>query len=101
MLSLAAKRVLITGGSRGIGRATALLFARLGARVALSYATDAAAADEVVREIGVDSIALQADLARVEHADRLVAFASRAMGGIDILVVNHGIWKQASLPDLT
>jgi 3-oxoacyl-[acyl-carrier protein] reductase len=104
MLSLAGKSALVSGGSRGIGRAVAVLFGRLGARVAVNYRADEAAARETVAAVvaeGAQAVALRADLARPEEADRLVAEAERALGPLDVLVANHGIWKRASLEDMT
>jgi 3-oxoacyl-[acyl-carrier protein] reductase len=63
MLSLAGRNALVTGGSRGIGRAVCALFGRLGARVAVGYQRDEAAAAEAVREAGGDAFAVRADLA--------------------------------------
>jgi 3-oxoacyl-[acyl-carrier protein] reductase len=104
MLSLAGKTALVSGGSRGIGRAVAVRFGRLGARVAVNYRADEAAARETVAAVvaeGAQAVALRADLARPEEADRLVAEAERALGPLDVLVANHGIWKRASLEDMT
>jgi 3-oxoacyl-[acyl-carrier protein] reductase len=100
MLSLEGRTALVTGGSRGIGRAVSVLFARLGVRVAVNYVRDPAAADETlaaVRAAGSDGCALQADVSRPEDAERLVAETERSLGGLDVLVVNHGIWKRASI----
>jgi 3-oxoacyl-[acyl-carrier protein] reductase len=102
--SLRGRAALVTGGSRGIGRAVAELFARLGARVAVHYARDAHAADETVaaaRRHRVDALAIRADLARAGEAERLVQEASAGLGGLDVLVVNHGIWKHAPFLDMT
>lgn len=100
MLSLAGKTALVSGGSRGIGRAVAVLFGRLGARVAVNYRADEAAARETVAAVaaeGSQALALRADLAVPEEAERLVAEAEGALGALDVLVANHGIWKRASL----
>ena len=104
MLSLAGKNALVTGGSRGIGRATCALFARLGARVAVAYATNEAAARQAVEEIeaaGSRAVALRADLARDGEPERLVAAAEDALGPLDILVASHGIWKRAPIDTMT
>jgi 3-oxoacyl-[acyl-carrier protein] reductase len=104
MLDLGGRTALVTGGGRGIGRATALLFGRLGARVALSYRSDRDAAEAVAAEIqagGGKANALQADLANPEEAERLVQETVSTLGGLDCLVANHGIWKRASLLDMT
>jgi 3-oxoacyl-[acyl-carrier protein] reductase len=104
MLTLEGRAALVTGGSRGIGRAVGLLMARLGARVALGYQRDQAAAEEAVREIagaGGQAVALQADLGDATAARRLVDEAIRALDGLDVLVVNHGIWKRAPIDSMT
>jgi len=103
-LSLAGKSALVTGGGRGIGRATSLLFGRLGARVAIGYHSDERAAREAVAALereGARAVALRADLARPDEADRLVAEAERALGPLDVLVANHGIWKRAPIESMT
>jgi 3-oxoacyl-[acyl-carrier protein] reductase len=104
MLSLAGKTALVTGGSRGIGRAACLLFGRLGARVAVAFAREEAAAREVVAALdaaGSGGVALQADLSREGEAERLVAAAEQALGPLDVLVANHGIWKRAPIDSMT
>jgi 3-oxoacyl-[acyl-carrier protein] reductase len=104
MLTLAGKAALVTGGSRGIGRAVGVLFGRLGARVALGYARDEKAAREAVAEVeatGAKVVALRADLARDGEAERLVARAEEALGPLDVLVANHGIWKRAPIEAMT
>jgi len=104
MLTLAGRTALVTGGSRGIGRATCVLFARLGARVAVAYAHDEKAARAVVAEVeraGSSGVALRADLARDKEAERLVEKAEKALGPVDTLVANHGIWKRAPIDGMT
>ena len=104
MLSLDGKVALVTGGSRGIGRAVCTLFGRLGARVAVAYAHDHAAAKETVaavREAGAEAVALEADLATEGEAERIVRETEDALGALDILVVNHGIWKPAPIESMT
>jgi 3-oxoacyl-[acyl-carrier protein] reductase len=103
VLTLAGQAALVTGGARGIGRATAQLFARLGARVCVNYARDAAAAEETVASIrssGGDAFAFQADLRDHDAAGRLVAAAVERFSALDVLVVNHGVWKGGAIHEL-
>jgi len=104
MLSLDGRSALVTGGSRGIGRAVSLLFARLGARVALAYESDEAAAASALAEIeagAATAVTLQADLAVAGEAERLVARAEAALGALDIVVLCHGIWKRAAIESMS
>jgi 3-oxoacyl-[acyl-carrier protein] reductase len=95
-LDMDGRTVLVTGGSRGIGRAVAVAYAREGARVALTYARDDRAAAEVVDEIGVGgsgrAIALHLDLADRASIEAAVAGAVDAFGGLDVLVANAVRW---------
>ena len=93
MIDLSGRRAFVTGGSRGIGRATALLLARAGASVAIGYATrrdDAEAVVAAIRAAGGPAEAVGGDLGESAAAERVVAQV--AQGGLDLLVVNHGIW---------
>ena len=93
MIDLSGRRAFVTGGSRGIGRATALLLARAGASVAIGYATrrdDADATVVAIRAAGGQAEAVGGDLGDQSAAERVVAQA--AQRGLDLLVVNHGIW---------
>jgi 3-oxoacyl-[acyl-carrier protein] reductase len=104
VLNLEGRTALVTGGSRGIGRAVSVLFARLGARVAVGYQSDGAAAEATlaeVRGLGSDGVALRADLADTNAARGLVDQAIGALGHLDVLVVNHGIWKEAPIETMT
>lgn len=104
MLTLAGRVALVTGGSRGIGRAVAVLFGGLGARVALSYVRDEEAARTALAEVtagGAGAVALRADLARPAEADRLVTETLARFGRLDVVVVNQGIWKRAPLLEMT
>ncbi len=95
MISLEGRKTLITGGSRGIGRATALLFARAGSDVAFTYGCQEAAALEVLKAIeptGRAGLAFKCDIADEAAVRNVVAEIVRAWGGIDVLVNNAGIW---------
>ena len=94
--------VLITGGSRGIGAATALAAARAGYAVALSFQTDGQAAQSVVREIevlGGRAMALQADVAQEDSVLAMFAAVDAAWGRLDALVNNAGVVDVASRVD--
>ncbi len=87
---------LVTGGSRGIGRAVALGLAQAGANVAISYRAKRAEAEAVVealRQYGVESLALQADVAEVAAAATLVGSVLARWGRLDVLVNNAGITR--------
>lgn len=85
---------LVTGGSRGIGAATAKLFARHGAAVAVNYVQNTAAAQQVVAEIeaaGGKALAVQADVTKQDQIESLVEKVTEALGPIDTLVSNAAI----------
>lgn len=91
---------IITGGSRGIGRATALALATEGARVAVNYASSSTAADEVVAEIteaGGEAIAVQGDVSKADQVDALFNKVTETWGRVDILVNNAGITRDTLL----
>ncbi|MFI1914203.1 SDR family NAD(P)-dependent oxidoreductase [Nocardia sp. NPDC020380] len=93
-MSLSGRVALVTGGSRGIGRATALALAEDGADIAVNYRRDADAATEVVAEIeklGRRALAVQASVDSAEDDERMVAQVLDALGFVDILVNNAGI----------
>jgi 3-oxoacyl-[acyl-carrier protein] reductase len=95
MIDLAGQAALVTGGSRGIGRAAALLLARSGSDVALTFHTRADEAESAAREVqrlGRRAFVGGGDLADPEVVDRLVAGVKREFGGLDIFVANAGVW---------
>src|SRR2546427_2525537 len=90
-MSLKGKHALVTGGSRGIGRGIALKLAEAGARVAIHYHANEAAAKETldrVRKHGADGFLVQADVSRVEDVRRMLAQVHQQLGALDILVAN-------------
>lgn len=93
---LEGKVALVTGASRGIGRAIALELARQGANVAVNYAGNEAKANEVVetiRSLGREAFAVQADVACAEDVERIVKTVLDQFGRLDILVNNAGITR--------
>lgn len=101
MISLAGKRILVTGGSRGIGRATAMLCARAGADVGITYHTRRADAEAVARSIR--ALGRRVYVGGGDHADanrvsQLFAELKAAFGGLDGFVANHGVWPAAEIP---
>jgi 3-oxoacyl-[acyl-carrier protein] reductase len=106
MIDLAGQVALVTGGSRGIGRAAALLLARAGADVALTFHTRADQAESVAREVqavGRRTYVGGGDLGDPEVVDRLVAGIRREFGRLDMLVANAGIWpaEECRLPEIS
>jgi 3-oxoacyl-[acyl-carrier protein] reductase len=99
-LRLQDRVAIITGASRGIGRATALALAAEGAKVVVNYATSSPAAEEVVAAItdmGGNAIALQADVSKLDQVDALVNQTLEKLGRVDILVNNAGITRDTLL----
>jgi 3-oxoacyl-[acyl-carrier protein] reductase len=95
-IDLAGRVAIVTGGSRGIGRAAVERLAAAGATVVFSYHRHAAAAREVVRHVaagGGTALAVRADVGREADATALVRAALRRFGRADILVNNAGIWE--------
>jgi 3-oxoacyl-[acyl-carrier protein] reductase len=103
-LSLRERVAVVTGGSRGIGRATALRLAELGASVVVNYARDEKAASETVREVekrGVKAMAVRADVSLLKEAGRLVGTTLEEFKRLDILVCNAGIWEGAPVEEMS
>lgn len=102
-LDLKDRVAIITGGSRGIGRATVEAFAACGTHVVINYRSDESAAQETVRKAeaeGVEALALQCDVREVAAAERLVAEVVQRFKRLDILVCNAGIWEGARIENI-
>ena len=99
-MRLKGKVALITGSSRGVGRAVALAYAREGANIVVNYASNKDAAEEVVaaiEEMGSKAIAFKADVAKAAEAEALVEKGIEEFGQLDILVNNAGFGRPAML----
>lgn len=100
MISLQGRRTLITGGSRGIGRAAVLMFAQAGSDVAFNYLLREDAAREVRAAVvakGRECLMYRADISREDEVRGMVADINGAWGGIDVLVNNAGIWTDLEM----
>jgi 3-oxoacyl-[acyl-carrier protein] reductase len=101
VISLEGKRAFVTGGGRGIGRATALMLAQAGAGVAVGYRSRRAEADETlagVRRLRRPALGVMGDLGDPAAAGRAVDDAVQGLGGLEFLIVNHGIWPADEVP---
>ena len=99
---MADRAVLVTGGSRGIGRAIAVAFANLGDRVAVHHRDSAALAAEVVATLpGSGHTVVQADLADPEAVRQAVDAACETLGGLDVLVNNAGIYVRHQIAEVS
>ncbi|HEV8265178.1 MAG TPA: SDR family oxidoreductase [Gemmatimonadales bacterium] len=92
MIDLTGRRAFVTGGGRGIGLATARLLARAGAKVATGYRSRKPKPDPAI------AATVAGDLGDVTAATRVVAEVVDALGGLDIVVVNHGVWPPDAVP---
>ena len=101
MISLAGRTALVTGGSRGIGRATAVLLARAGADVALTYLSRVAEAEATaseIRALGRRAVVVGGDLADPRAASSMADAVRREFGRLDYFVANAGIWPPDDVP---
>lgn len=101
MITFGGKCAMVTGGSRGVGRATALAFARAGADVALTYHTRREAAMAVVAEVeamGRRAVAVGGNHADEAAVDRMFATVAGSLGPLDVFVANAGVWPEEDVP---
>jgi 3-oxoacyl-[acyl-carrier protein] reductase len=101
--SLENKVAIVTGGSRGIGRATVIWLARAGAHVMVNYVGDERAAAEAVeaaQKEGVQAFSFRADVSKLEEAEALINATLDHFHRIDILICNAGIWKGAPVEEI-
>ena len=104
LLRLDDQVAIVTGGSRGIGKAAVELLAALGAHAVVNYVTDATAADGVVNRItnnGGQALAVKADVSHSSEAHRLIQATLEHFKRIDILVCSAGIWEGALVESMT
>ncbi len=104
MKRLKDKVAIVTGSSRGVGRAVALAFAEEGAKVVVNYSSSKGSADEVVdkiMELGSKAVAVKADVSKREEAENLIGSAIDTFGRIDILVNNAGFTRPAMMLKMT
>jgi NAD(P)-dependent dehydrogenase (short-subunit alcohol dehydrogenase family) len=98
------KVVLVTGAQQGIGRAMAVEFAAAGADVAVNWLDDQGAAERVADEIrgrGRRAVLVKADVARIEQVQSMVSAASEALGPIDVLINNAGVFPRVPFLEMT
>jgi len=102
--AFAGKGVLVTGASRGIGRATALAFAQHGATVVINYRADEAGANETLAQLqqaGGSGYVIQADVADPDAVERMVLHAKGLVSSIDVLVNNAAAFNRSSFLDVS
>ncbi len=99
-MQLSGKTAIVTGGSRGIGRAIALKLAELGANIVVNYSSSPDKANEVIKEIeaiGVKAMAIKADVSKNNEVEEFISAVEEKFSTIDILVNNAGITKDTLL----
>ena len=104
MIILKDKVAVITGASRGIGRATALIFAQACCNLLINYNQDEDSALEtaaIAEELGVRAKVFRANVSKKAEVDEMIKYAVKEFGKIDILVNNAGIWKYAEIDKMT
>jgi 3-oxoacyl-[acyl-carrier protein] reductase len=103
-LGLRGRVALVTGGSRGIGRALVERLAEAGAHVLINYVRDAQSANDaldIAKGLGVEALAVRADVRKLSGAEELVRAAVERFGRIDFLICNAGIWEGAPVEEMS
>jgi NAD(P)-dependent dehydrogenase (short-subunit alcohol dehydrogenase family) len=100
MKALEGKVAVITGGSSGIGLATAKLFQQAGAKVAIS-GRNQQSLDQALRELGPATVAVRSDVSKLSDLDRLFKVVTEKLGRVDVLFANAGIAKFAPVSDVS
>lgn len=103
-LSLDGRVAIVTGGSRGIGRATSYLLAKLGAKLVINYSSDEASAAAAVADVkasGREVISFRADIAVLDEAQRLLDATIARFKRVDIIICNAGIWEGSPVEELS
>jgi 3-oxoacyl-[acyl-carrier protein] reductase len=103
-LGLADRVAIITGGSRGIGKAVVEMLASFGAHVVVNYVKDEESAADVVniaQAKGVKAVAIQADVSQVNEAERLLQETVEHFGRVDFLICNAGIWEDGAVESIS
>lgn len=101
LIDLSDRVAVVTGGSRGVGRATSELLASAGARVVIAYRSRDDEAEQTVTAIeagGGEALARRGDLTEPGEVESLFDAATERFGGVDLVVVNHGIWPATGVP---
>ncbi len=105
MIKLTNKVAIITGASRGIGAATAILFAKAGLRaLTLNYVRDHEAATHIAKQCqawGAEVLTHRADVSRPAQVEKMFARTIKQFGAVDVLVANAGIWKEAAIEKMS
>jgi 3-oxoacyl-[acyl-carrier protein] reductase/pteridine reductase len=95
------KTALVTGGAVRVGKAITMALAQAGANVVINYHRSANEAEETCQEarlLGVEAMAVQADIGRLQDVERMVSAAAKRFGSIDILVNSASLWRQTPFP---
>ncbi|WP_078394355.1 SDR family NAD(P)-dependent oxidoreductase [Shouchella patagoniensis] len=103
-LGIKGKTAIVTGGSRGVGKAISYALAEAGVDIALTYQGNKDQAEDVVKEIchfGGKAIAIQVDLANTNEANQLVDRVVQQFGKVDILVNNAGVWPKSYVKEMS